>query len=268
MLGITDLYWSKVNEILSSKENFIGYMKQSDEYKNASEDENKQLLYQWETAYDDWLNAQKTGATWSHEDAGMGDTSGNASGSASSSNDSGRWKYIISYNGNTNYYTSSKVYSSREKAQSAGNAYISSNHLTGAKYRTQRFQKGGLSTQTGLAWLDGTLQKPERVLSAEQTKSFDNLIGILDDFRNAGFEDFMMRDMLKWSSTVSVPASLSCVGKEAFSGNMATIGDVYVTVNEAEISDEYDIDELADNVGRRFAKELSKQGFNIVNFQF
>lgn len=266
MLGITETYWSQVNAILSSKQAFIDYMKQSEEYQNASEDQRLQLVYQWETAYDNWQNAQTISAIQSHPDPNMGDTSGNLP-NGSSGSDGGRWKYIISYDGNANYYEK-RGYSSREEAQTAGDNYIKSHHLRGARYRTARYEKGGLSTQTGLAWLDGTLQKPERVLSAEQTKSFDNLIGILDDFRNAGFEDFMMRDMLKWSSTVSVPASLSCVGKEAFSSSMATIGDVYVTVNEAEIGDEYDIDELADNVGRKFAKELSKQGFNIANFQF
>ena len=33
----------------------------------------------------------------------------------------------------------------------------------------QHYDKGGLNTKTGLAWLDGTPSKPEYILNAEQT---------------------------------------------------------------------------------------------------
>ena len=52
MMGLTDTYWDEVAEILSSKESYLEYMKNSDEYLNASDDMKAQLRYQWEDAYE------------------------------------------------------------------------------------------------------------------------------------------------------------------------------------------------------------------------
>ena len=57
MKGIVDTYWDEINKVLSSKENFIAYMQESSSYKNASEDEKKQMLYNWGKAYDDYIAA-------------------------------------------------------------------------------------------------------------------------------------------------------------------------------------------------------------------
>ncbi len=48
-----------------------------------------------------------------------------------------------------------------------------------ASYKT--YKTGGLSTQTGLAWLDGTASHPELVLNARDTENFIQLKDILSD---------------------------------------------------------------------------------------
>lgn len=44
------------------------------------------------------------------------------------------------------------------------------------------FYTGGETQGTGLHWLDGSLNKPERVLSAEQTQAFNKMVEIMPDF--------------------------------------------------------------------------------------
>ena len=49
------------------------------------------------------------------------------------------------------------------------------------------YKHGGLVDQTGLVWLDGTKQKPETVLNAEDTKRFQTLVESMDKFASKGF---------------------------------------------------------------------------------
>jgi hypothetical protein len=49
----------------------------------------------------------------------------------------------------------------------------------------KKFAKGGINTTTGLAWLDGTMQNPERILSPYQTGLFEDMIATLHDIRIA-----------------------------------------------------------------------------------
>ena len=378
MLGITDTYWDEVNAILSSKDVFLDYMKQSNEYIYASEDERAQLLYQWEEAYDKWRKAQKNDADYSHGDSGLGSWSGSeytgsssgssgSGGSSSSSSDTSSnagssiapsvtSKYgVFDYDGNhrgwssslsdamavarsvakntgeTAYITDSagkiisscapdgsfknsttssgstssgasassgdlpetgwptsvsgghgyyyKVtadgknvqgtlggpYSSREAAQAAA-AIEAAKHK--GKYQTKYFLRGGIADFTGPAWLDGTPSEPERILSADQTRDFEKLVSIMDDFRNAGISMDVLRGMARWSTSVSVPSSLSHVGGAAYQGNSANIGDIFVNITEAQISDDRDIEVLANIVGEKFVKEIGKQGFNVSRYNF
>ena len=384
MLGITDTYWDEVNAILSSKDTFLNYMKQSNEYIYASDDERAQLLYQWEEAYDKWIKAQKNDANYDHSDSGLGSWNGSeytgnssgggssgGSGGSSSSNQTpssgttnpGGWSgtqygennyrvesvgglgdSIVTYNDNLEAAKSlAKTYSSQHKnvkvsvygpdgkllyqyinggqiahgsavtpssssmPDTGWPSYLSStsNHgyywkLTkdgkniqgslggpkasrteaqtlaaaaaskypGSKYQTKYFMEGGIADFTGPAWLDGTKERPERILSAQQTEDFDELVSILDDLRNSGITMDLLRDMMNWSTMINVPSQLSYVGNDAYRGNIANIGDIHVTVQEAQINDDRDIDDLAEIVGQKFVKEISKQGFNIAHYNF
>jgi hypothetical protein len=376
MLGITDTYWDEVNAILSSKDVFLEYMKQSNEYIYASEDERAQMLYQWEEAYDMWRKAQKNDAEYNHGDSGLGDWSGSeytgsssgssgGSGSGSTSTgstntsqaeiqanakkyyvydgngkssgpyssfsvaesvarqaaDLGNGSYVKDGNGNIiSRYTSSgdvidavsgadsnsgnistnnsklpktgwpsylnaasshgyyykitenginvdvsdKAYATRELAAEEAKKVLKS----GQKYQTKYFLHGGIADFTGPAWLDGTPTEPERILSADQTRDFETLVQIMSDFRNAGVPMDALRGMARWSSIVNVPSSLSHIGGAAYQGNSANIGDIFVNITEAQISDDRDIEVLANIVGEKFVKEIGKQGFNVSRYNF
>ena len=62
----------------------------------------------------------------------------------------------------------------------------SSGSGVGAKVSYSINANGGWNDYTGWAWMDGTPQKPEAVLNAEQAKEFKDFISILDDMNASG----------------------------------------------------------------------------------
>ena len=75
-------------------------------------------------------------------------------------------------------------------------------------------------------------------------------------------------NMAKWSTLVNVPSIFSHVGSDAYQGNSANIGDIFVNITEAQITYDRDIEELANVVGQKFVKEIGKQGFNLSNYNW
>lgn len=115
----------------------------------------------------------------------------------------------------------------------------------GIKAQTgSKFASGGLVDYTGPAWVDGSFDQPEAFLDPEDTKNIAALTDIL--------------------SSVSVPSlftpDLSSYGTQ----NNQTIGDVYITINQADLTSDQDIELVAKQVGEAFSKQLSKQGFNLT----
>lgn len=371
MLGITDTYWDEVNAILSSKDVFLEYMKKSNEYIYASEDERKQLIYQWSEAYDKWMKAQKNDADYNHSDSGLGDWSGSehiggssgssgsgGSGSSSTQKPSGttnpdgwsgtqygdnnyriqsvggmgdtittynddlskakelaknyskqhknvpvyiygpdgkllyqyingqaiahgsnaqasggnganpnaHWKYKVHQNGSV--VKEKDGYTTRAAAQTAASNYIKEKKLQNAKYTTHYYKHGGIADFAGPIWIDGTPSAPERILSANQTRDFESLVAIMDDFRNNGVPMNTLRDMARWSTSIHIPSALSNIGGSAYQGNSSSIGDVIVNITEAQITDDRDVEELANIVGQKFVREIGKQGLNVSHYHF
>lgn len=99
-----------------------------------------------------------------------------------------------------------------------------------------KFATGGLTSKTGLAWLDGTTNEPEYVLNARQTEAFLHLSEVLPNmFSNTN------------SSTI-------------------TNGNVYleITMNVGEIGNDYDVDRLVDRVKQDIYDASTYRNVNIV----
>ena len=303
MMGLTDTYWDQVAEILSSKESYLEYMKNSDEYLNASDDMKAQLRYQWEDAYDKWIAALKDTTNYDHFDDGLGDMSGSEYGTGTSSG--------TETNGNktTNAelvkkaveeakkkLTSSLPFWARLPSASGliyGNSSTNKTDWTGATVNEEitsmgrwgtsfglapsqseleqiikgKFATGGIANYTGLAWLDGTPSKPERVLNAQQTESFERLVNVMDSLRVSGVSLESLRNSML-DTRIHLPNLSPSIDPATIGGNVANIGDVNITIEEAELNDDRDYDEIAQIVGEKFAKEISKQGINIAKYNF
>lgn len=99
------------------------------------------------------------------------------------------------------------------------------------------YKTGGLATQTGLAWLDGTKSRPELVLNARDTENFIQLKDVLSD-------------LLRGGSTTS---------------NTTTSGDNYFSIMvQAEIANDYDVERLTKKIKDEIYKDGSYRGVNVI----
>ena len=101
------------------------------------------------------------------------------------------------------------------------------------------YATGGLNTQTGLAWLDGTPQEPEYVLNARQTEAFLKLADVLPTAKNGSI------------SNVSNSPS-----------NIYLNLDMHVD----EIGSDYDVDRIANRVKDIIYDASSYRNVNTINF--
>ena len=153
-----------------------------------------------------------------------------------------------------------------EEVKKLAARYLQSGNYQSTDISYKKFKRGGIADFTGPAWLDGTPTKPERILNAEQTALFDNAVSALQNM--AGISPTILSDMVSWSKCAPAIGSFFGVDTSALGQKNVSIGDVNVTINGAEISDDRSIDELAERVGSIFAKNLTKQGLNIANYAF
>lgn len=258
MKGIIDTFWEEVAQHLSSKDNFLEYMKQSSAYQNASEDEKAQMLYNWGTMYDAWVDASKVDPDADDYDHKDPPEDGSGKGSEPQ-------LYGVSTS-EFGGFNSGRVYKSKSEARQKGIAWLERKAATykvgvpadkqssidvslqRGKDNLYVYKTGGLVDYTGPAWVDGTKSRPEAFLSADDTQMIRTLI-----------------DGWKYVATRPTMTNLDGLMQEG-SGN--TIGDVYVTLNEAQFNTDEDYELVAQKVGEAFTKELAKNGFSTAAYRF
>lgn len=111
------------------------------------------------------------------------------------------------------------------------------------KYPTMKYKTGGLNTQTGLAWLDGTFARPELVLNSKDTENFLDL-----------------RDLLR-AIQFSFKHSNTTVD-----GNKNN-GDNYyeIDINVDSIANDYDVSQMADKIKKLIAQDALYRNGNAIN---
>lgn len=67
----------------------------------------------------------------------------------------------------------------------------------------KKYAAGGMNTTTGLAWLDGTKSRPERILSAYQTELFEDMINTLHAIKRVSTGG--MSAAPRWSAASALP---------------------------------------------------------------
>lgn len=101
------------------------------------------------------------------------------------------------------------------------------------------YKTGGVADFTGPAWLDGTKSKPELILNAKDTENF-----------------IMLKDILR--------AFMAGHGNATEDQK----GDFYfdIDINVDEISDDYDVDDLAARVKKELTDAAMYRNVNLVNY--
>ena len=94
---------------------------------------------------------------------------------------------------------------------------------------SKKYDMGGILNYTGPAWVDGTKERPERILSAHQTQAFDTLVDWLTTPR------------------INVPGLSAGMGPTLQgAGSAVTFGDINIEVES--LDSDTDIDNLADRL--------------------
>ena len=112
------------------------------------------------------------------------------------------------------------------------------------KYPSTKYATGGLNTQTGPAWLDGTFAKPELVLNSKDTANFLEL-----------------RDLLR-----ALQISIKSPHRDLTDNNKNN-GDNYyeIDINVESIADDYDVAKMADKIKKLISQDALYRNGNAIN---
>lgn len=103
----------------------------------------------------------------------------------------------------------------------------------------KKYKEGGIATHTGLAWLDGTKSRPERILNPYQTQLFEDMISTLHTIRRVNISN-MSRVAPKMESSGMVPNIESIV------------------VNVERMDDASDIERVVEDMAKQFYQRISR----------
>lgn len=258
MRGFTKTYWDEVERIIAQgDEAIIEFLKNnSAEYQKAGQLQAGAFVDAWRSQLENLRNAAKEVADeieqYNYQITQKLSAGGSSGGSGSGSGGSGQTEgarvyYTIVKSGLTygsqkysNYSEASAVlkqlkddaaekYKQGKITASAWGAWNT------ASVRVNRYANGGLVNNTGLAWLDGTATKPERVLSPTQTKLFEEMVSSLQEMKRIG---------------VSSPI-LAGIDRQSVAGGY-TVGDVIVNVEKLETDEDYE------KIGRRVMESIMR----------
>lgn len=101
------------------------------------------------------------------------------------------------------------------------------------------YATGGIADYTGLAWLDGTKDKPERILSPYQTMLFESMV-----------------DALESMSRITIPSMPNLGGIDVGGNGPVSVGDIIVNVDNLDTDDDYE--ELAQKVSEILMERIGR----------
>lgn len=253
MYGITDTYWEEINEILSSKDSFLQFMMGSDEYINASETEKASMVYEWSEAYDDYIAALKTGATYEHSDDFLASL-GVKQTPTSNSNNKKKSTLDTFLNGikvGATVLVGGVLGLGGANLQGNNASSSEGGLLSFLKDKEQNppgYSEGGLVDYTGLAMVHGTPSKPEAFLSSDDRLS--------------------IRSMLDAMSFIKYKPSSPNVDTDYSRSASTHIDEVHIEITEAQFNNDEDIEKVADKIGTVFTRKLSEAGVNTLSYAF
>ena len=118
---------------------------------------------------------------------------------------------------------------------------VTNKRVKESKNGTVTFYKtGGLATETGPAWLDGTRAKPELVLNATDTKNFIALKDVLSSVMNG------VNSMTDVSDVQGAPVTYD------------------ININVDHLNNDYDVDRVADRVKKIIVQDASYRNVTAV----
>lgn len=245
MRGEVETHWAEVEEIIAQGDDYIinFLIQNSAKYKEASATQAESYVAEWKRNLKDLEDAYKQTYTtiqaYSYVPIRMstaGSSSGDSGGGGTSvkGNSSKNYEvYYADYSGVSHLAYSG---SSKSAAQKAYSGYSSSGTYEAWK---KGFATGGIADFTGPAWLDGTPDRPERVLSPYQTELFEDLVQSLHSIK----------------TSVSLPSFSAPSMRSDLTDGFVMEGDVIINVET--LSDDEDYEEVATRVMEEIASRMN-----------
>lgn len=150
-------------------------------------------------------------------------------------------------------HKSEKIYDTKEKAIEAGIGVqrslfrMSTINDLSKSTDVKSYLHGGKVDYTGPAWVDGTKTRPEAFLDATDTENIRAMLDMFNYVKNSPYMSYVDPSMY---------------------GNNTNVGDVNITINQAELKSDADINKLAKQVGQAFTKELKINGISMTGYSF
>ena len=263
MRGNTQTYWDEVESIISrGDEAIITFLKEnSADYKEAGKLQAEAYVDEWLEQLEDLRNALKQvsddAAEYQYTSTVSGESGSSSSGSSSSNKTtttttrqfvasgtgyaeaSRATATSVTYDGNTYVKDPRSVYwykSSDAQRIDGGRTYY---WPTGSVRYVKKYAEGGMAYNTGLAWLDGTKTRPERILSPYQTELFEDLLKTLHTIR-----------------TFQAPTSV--VQPRMLENKQQSMTIENITVQVQRLESEQDYEEMAERVGEHIMDKVSR----------
>ena len=132
----------------------------------------------------------------------------------------------------------------------------------GVDERIERYAKGGIIDKTGLAWVDGSKSKPERILSAEQNKILEEGLAMA-----AGRSEVLKDAFNSFASNLgaSIRSSIANIVNNTTENRGINIESGAIVLQVQQLNDQYDIDELYNDITNKvysIAARASGRGVN------
>ncbi|MBP3647548.1 MAG: hypothetical protein J6K55_14115 [Clostridia bacterium] len=265
MRGNAKTYWDEVESIIEQgDEAIIEFLKQnSADYKEAGKLQAEAYVDEWKKKLEELKKAHESVSSSINNTKYASTSSGkssSSSGSSSKSSGSGTKttatkQFVAS---GTGYAEASK--SSAQSVTYDGAAYVKDPNSsywykrsdaklidggrtlywkTGTTKYVKKYLEGGLATGTGLAWVDGTTQRPERILSPYQTELFEDLIRSLHEIRTLKAPTSVVTPHLPEAQTPSYHIDS-------------------ITVQVQKLESEQDYEEMAERVSEHIMEKVTR----------
>lgn len=111
---------------------------------------------------------------------------------------------------------------------------------TGTTKYIKKYESGGIADYTGLAMLDGSKTRPERILSAYQTELFEDMLTTLHALR-----------------TVQSP-SFTPIATSEYEGGISGLTIEELNINVDKLDSDRDIEDVANQVCKALGQKLAR----------
>lgn len=256
MRGRIKTYWDEVEEIIAGgDDNIIQFLiDNSEDYAKAGKLQAEKYVDEWREELEDLHKALEAAFTIDAPNYVVMDPSaGGSSGGGSSGGGGGGSGGGGNKDKDTTEQKTKKWHvhgTDQQGRQTAfGVTYDTEKQAKDAVQKAQKqgwtnlsisqYKRGGIADFTGPAWLDGTKQDPERILSPYQTKLFESMVQALERM-----------------STISIPSMPNFGGITSGSESNVSVGDIIVNVDNLDTDDDYE--ELARKVSEVLMERIGR----------